>query len=670
MPELIIGLVILAVVLGVITLVGHGIWSLLALIFGGEKRAEDLALCGFCGHKTPAAELCCEWCGRELRNATTDELRDLAAVERQLLRWRGSGRLSEKGADKLLDRVREYREELLHPAIGQQTEQPAAAQPAASAAAPQTPAGIEEPVVAQIVVPATAEIAAAPPAAEPLATMAPPLPPQPIQPPEPAPPQRSWTEMLAGFMEERNIRWGELIGGLLIVGPAIALVINFWEQLAANPYLQLSTFVLTCSAVFGVGLHSHHRWKLLYTSLGLLIIATLLVPLCFLAMAAVWKENWGPGTLAADLITLGIFTWLVWQAGRVLVPNGSWLQVIAVLGGSASILVAARWVGPRSADWWYIAAACLPAVCFGAALGTYLATASPRRRLAAADAGGLLTLLGTAAFALLIALGMMIARSADIATALGRLSVPVALAGMPILVCGLTLRRGVARDPELAGWHVAGTTVALVGMIVMLTALGLAWPHPLAIVAVAAVDCAALVLAAFRWRLPVLHAGAIVCATLAYLTGFHVIYSDLPLFASDAATMFQKLISGPSGTALVGLFVLYAAASEVIARYGRRRHALIYAGGAGVMALLGLTLTTIHGVQGGGDAVRAAVLCTIYGTGGLATAARWRRIELSYLGLGSIPFNGLERWQVETLWLAGGNDDARPFFSPSSSSFV
>ncbi len=36
----------------------------------------------------------------------------------------------------------------------------------------------------------------------------------------------------------------------------------------------------------------------------------------------------------------------------------------------------------------------------------------------------------------------------------------------------------------------------------------------------------------------------------------------------------------------------------------------------------------------------------------------------------AIPFNGLERWQVETLWLAGGNDDARPFFSPSSSSFV
>ena len=51
----------------------------------------------------------------------------------------------------------------------------------------------------------------------------------------------------------------------------------------------------TCSSVFGVGLYAHHRWKLRSTSLGLLAIATLLVPLCFLGMAAVWKENLGVG---------------------------------------------------------------------------------------------------------------------------------------------------------------------------------------------------------------------------------------------------------------------------------------------------------------------------------------------------------------------------------------
>src|SRR5262245_3143522 len=37
--------------------------------------------------------------------------------------------------------------------------------------------------------------------------------------PQPAkPPSRPFSQLLAAFMEERNIRWGELVGGLLIVG--------------------------------------------------------------------------------------------------------------------------------------------------------------------------------------------------------------------------------------------------------------------------------------------------------------------------------------------------------------------------------------------------------------------------------------------------------------------
>ena len=114
-----------------------------------------------------------------------------------------------------------------------------------------------------------------------------------------------------------------------------------------------------------------------------------------------------------------------------------------------------------------------------------------------------------------------------------------------------------------------------------------------------------------------------------------------------------------SGTALVGLFVLYAVASELLARWGRRRHAVIYAGGAGVMALLGLMLTTTHGLHGGYNALRAALLYTIYGAGGLAFAARWRRVELSYIGLGLfgaaplwVLWQDPARHAVQPLWAA------------------
>ncbi len=57
--------------------------------------------------------------------------------------------------------------------------------------------------------------------------------PTPAAPREPlSPPRRPFFDLLGAFMEEQNIRWGELIGGLLIVGCSIALVISFWAKIA------------------------------------------------------------------------------------------------------------------------------------------------------------------------------------------------------------------------------------------------------------------------------------------------------------------------------------------------------------------------------------------------------------------------------------------------------
>ena len=450
--------------------------------------------------------------------------------------------------------------------------------------------------------------------------------------------------MLAGFMEERNIRWGELIGGLLIVGPAIALVISFWEKLEENPYLQLTTFVSICSAVFGVGLYAHHRWRLRSTSLGLLIIATLLVPLNFLAMAAVWKEHFSPGMLAADAVSLGIFFWLTALAGRVLVPGRHGLEVLAVLGGSAGVIVAAQFVGPGASDWWYTTAVCLPVGCFAAAvLGAVMGTNGRRwsapRRLDATAAAELFTLLGTGAFALAVAIGVFVERAMTAGASLDRLALGAALAGVPILAGGLTVRRGVARDRELGAWHAAGTLVALLGAIVMLAALGLAWPQPGMMIAVATIECAVLVAAAFYWRLPMLHAAAVACGTVAYLLSFHAIYSGLPLAAADEGGMGREIVRllfhGSTATALCGVFVLCAAASEWLSRLRRRHHAAVYLGACGVLAALGLSLITIRGVElAGDDALRAAILYGVFGTLGLLLAARWQKVELSYAGLG------------------------------------
>ena len=110
------------------------------------------------------------------------------------------------------------------------------------------------------------------------------------------------------------------------------------------------------------------------------------------------------------------------------------------------------------------------------------------------------------------------------------------------------------------------TLVALAGM---LAAVGLAWPHPRWIIAVGVFDMLARGWAAFRWRMPILHVGAIAFAALAYLTAFHLVAGDLKMPADEVTSMnmLRLTLSGRSGTVLGGLFLpALAAISEWLAQ--------------------------------------------------------------------------------------------------------
>ena len=151
------------------------------------------------------------------------------------------------------------------------------------------------------------------------------------------------SRLLAAFMEEKNIRWGELVGGLLIVGCSIALVISFWSEIAARPLLKFVLFNGVTAALFGVGLYTDRRWKIHTTSHGLLVIATLLVPLNFLAIAA-FTQGAPPTdalTLAGEAVSLVVFSLLVYLAGRIVVPDAA-----RAAGGRRDAAVARAAIGP------------------------------------------------------------------------------------------------------------------------------------------------------------------------------------------------------------------------------------------------------------------------------------------------------------------------------------
>ena len=141
-------------------------------------------------------------------------------------------------------------------------------------------------------------------------------------PPPPRPPRKSFSEMLNAFMEESNIRWGEIIGGLLIIGCSTALVVSLWAQISQIPVLKFLIFTTVTAILFGIGLYTEHRWKLPTTSRGILTIATLLVPLNFLAIAAVSSSNTsGALVIGSEILAPAIFLCLVYFAGRVITPG-------------------------------------------------------------------------------------------------------------------------------------------------------------------------------------------------------------------------------------------------------------------------------------------------------------------------------------------------------------
>jgi hypothetical protein len=468
----------------------------------------------------------------------------------------------------------------------------------------------------------------------------------------PRAPRRSLAEVLAAFMEERNIFWGELVGGLLMVGCSIALVIYLWKDLERIPYFQFLIFVSTTAALFGTGLYALHRLKLATTSRGLLVIATLLIPLNFVVMAGLAGQEAEAELsrtvfrIGTEVLSLAIFAGLMLPTARVLVPEGRGSLILAVLGISVSQLVVPRLLQHgQDAPGALMLLGCLPIAFYGTTAAHFLYGASRRRPFDAPQARALFAFLGLVTFSLAVALGFLAYWRGEADVALQQLAVHLAVAGVPVLAGGILVHRGLAEAPDAntgptASLRTAGTAIALAGMAIMLAAVGLAWPRPVPLILVCGLNFVVLTAAAFLYRLPVAHAVALACLAVGYLTGFHLIAEHLAGPEEElGARLLSQASSATSGSALLFLVVLVGIAAEFLVRAGQRPHAIFYAIGSGLLALVSLTLVNLRGLA---DPATAAVVTGIYAVGGLTMNLRWQRPVVSYLGLALV--------LVTTLW--------------------
>ena len=168
--------------------------------------------------------------------------------------------------------------------------------------------------------------------------------------PPPKTPRRSFGEVMSGFMLEKNIRWGELASGILIVGSAVGLVVSLREELRETiPYFSSMMFLLITAAIHASGIYTLKKWKLRKTSRGTLLIGLLLVPLnivaaCILSGGEDRRALSDPLLWLAISIGLSSFTAMTWWSSKCLFRKGQLPLVLSIMGCCAATLTINRLV--------------------------------------------------------------------------------------------------------------------------------------------------------------------------------------------------------------------------------------------------------------------------------------------------------------------------------------
>jgi hypothetical protein len=650
-------LIALLFALVVITLIGHGIWVLLAMIyraFSGEPESQSISIndsgaartgrgaqCAECGAGLQTGDSFCSVCGQARSSAGL--MANLAMTARQLDKFLNQGRLDAEVHKLIIGLVEEERTRLGAPVHRDATATRREAEPHARPPKPvepvpqqSAPAFIEQNVfvVEQDVERGVRNLDEIGAASNDVPITVAEIPRQ---------PRRSFTEILGTFMEESSVRWGELVGGLLIIGCSIALVVSLWSEIAARPFLKFSVFIGVTTALFGLGFYSAHRWKLPTTSRGVLVISTLLAPLNFLAMTA-FSRGAGPPSLlivGGELFSLALFFFLVYQAAKVFLPEAPWMMALATMGPSFAMLLARH---SSDAEEGLLRAALLgvaPLLCHCASCGVILRDQAGRPKQDESDerrADQIFTHLGIASFATLLPLGLLFIKPGHVSQTLRQFAPLVSVFGIPAIATGVALLQWPG-DGQSGKTRTAATSVSLVGSLISLAALVFAWPNPVAVVVTALINCAvclAMALAssgqALRYDLRLAHAIAIAHLSLAVLTVANLFSGNVLRWSENGPRLAASLISKTSGGALALLFALFAVASEWLLKKERKIESRIYGISAVVAGAFGLLLVTAHGFWRAGDPDHAAPAYAFYALAAFAIAQRREKVIASWIG--------------------------------------
>ncbi|MEX2544789.1 MAG: hypothetical protein WD316_06645 [Phycisphaeraceae bacterium] len=591
-------ILVLLLALAVIAAVGHAIWlaaaALLRLLLGAA-RVDN--------RTKPAPDT------------------DREATQRYLRRLVRLALLDQRTADRVLQADGR---EPMSPGRPATTEARATSIPAPAPTSPPATPPVTPPATPPIAPRATtgpmAEPAPAPVAAE--ASSLRPAPPSIVG---PKPPRLSVGDLLTAFMQEKNIRWGELVGGLLIVFCSAALVISLWAQIARLPLAQLGLFTTITAALFASGLYVERQWRLPNTSRGLLIIATLLVPLNFLLISAFGQDAtmFDPRVVALEIVAVALFGYLLHKAAAVYARGMTTHVSVGVVALCAAQLLARRVTGPGLAlpSLWLLGT--LPLAVYGTSVGAALVATARRGVISTRRGRALLVVLGVTTFAAAMTGGLLVHLAGgphELATPFSTL---VALHGLPGLATGLLFFRARYRQEGAAWLRLTGTTVGVVGLLVMLAGIALAWPQPGYLLAATVATAGIVLTIGVRLRFAEAQAlGAALALLAAQIALLVLLDAQLHWRVDSVRQLTAALLSGLSGRTLVPGAVALAAIAARLHHRGRTGEARWLALPTAVAIGVSIALVVWHGIgrSGGADAQWVAPVCGLYAALAIAAA--------------------------------------------------
>ncbi len=645
--DLLVALSLLLVLIAMITLVGHGIWvtirAIIRQLAGSSKRSEKQTSegqrCENCGFRIESAADYCGRCGcARLSGIVVELLKDLRATDRQLERFHRAGSLGDETYEKLKEKIESERARLTsRKAPGFAVSPSVASWPTPSA--PTTPTPTADSALGKIVPPPAPPIIVVAPSATDVSVVVESKTPAAATieehihpPPAPPRPRKPFSEVLAAFMEQSNIRWGEIVGGLLIIGCSTALVVSLWAQISRIPVLKFLIFTTVTAAMFGVGLYTEHRWKLPTTSRGILTIATLLVPLNFLAIAAVSGSTMPAGTLVigSELIAPALFLCLVYFAGRVLTPDWPPTLATGVLGLSVGQLLIRHFASPHNSPTVLLLLGAFPILWYVAAAGWMLRRALVDKVIDESETIAIFVTLGAITFATALPFGLLLYKTGPVGMTMMYLAPLVTLAGVPTLASGALLRQRVI-DKKLVASRTAGTSIAIIGTLVVLSGMILAWPNPASIVPAALFNFAVFTAIALLLEIPMAHLVATGCLVLAYLVSFHVVAGHIYWQNLRVTSLLDVMIAVSSGQALAPLFIGFLGTSEWLAHKRRSADSRFYLIAACAVAALSILFVTVYGFGLPGDPHAVWLVYALYAVGAFWIARRRGVIEFAWL---------------------------------------